>query len=100
MALAYISGIVLSLILVTITGFLAFIVNPNAGERIGLGITVMLTNAAIYLVASDEVPHIGDWTLITRAYMSALICSILTLVTSIISVSLYNVKESTGAMSE
>ena len=98
---------------------------------------MLLTNAAIYLVASDQVgeararardavalsrarerarshhtssrasatpgeqvPRIGVWTLITHAYMSALICSIVTLMTSIVSVSLYNVKESKGALSE
>ena len=98
--LTYFSGIVLPLVLVTISGFLAFVVNPDAGERISLGITVLLTNAAIYLVASDQVPRIGVWTLITHAYMSALICSIVTLMTSIVSVSLYNVKESKGALSE
>ena len=53
-ALTYISGIFLPILLVTYAGFLAFWMNPGGGERIGLGITVLLTDAAIYLVA--EVP--------------------------------------------
>ena len=50
-ALTYISGIFLPILLITYAGFLGFWLNPGGGERISLGITVLLTDAAIYLVA-------------------------------------------------
>ena len=50
-ALTYISGIFLPILLITCAGFLGFWLNPGGGERISLGITVLLTDAAIYLVA-------------------------------------------------
>lgn len=49
-SVTYFSGIILPMIMSTLVGFLAFITNPAAGERVGLGITVLLTQAAIYLV--------------------------------------------------
>jgi hypothetical protein len=41
-ARTYVSGILLPMVLATYAGFLAFAANPDSGERIGLGITVML----------------------------------------------------------
>lgn len=62
--LPYFNGIVLPLILTTISGFFAFFINPKAGERIGLGITVLLTvrlscaraRGALEIVTEPAVP--------------------------------------------
>merc|ERR1719149_132407 len=51
--LMYTCGIILPMVLVTCMGFLAFMLNPSSGERIGLSITVMLTTVAVYLVANE-----------------------------------------------
>ena len=56
-SITYISGILMPMILSTFVGMLAFGVNPGSGERISLGITVMLTNAAIYIVAFQVLPR-------------------------------------------
>ena len=44
-SVTYFSGIILPMIMSTFVGFLAFITNPAAGERVGLGVTVLLTQA-------------------------------------------------------
>jgi len=96
----YLTGILLPMILATFAGFLAFVANPDSGERIGLGITVMLTNAAIYIVAFEVLPKSGQMTTITLIHLISFIFSLLTLAVSIVSVSLYSVKTSSGVMSE
>ena len=52
----YFNGIILPLILSTCAGFVAFITNPHAGERIGLGITVLLVIGVIYSIADAILP--------------------------------------------
>ena len=42
------------MILTTFAGFLAFAANPDSGERIGLGITCLLTSAAIYIGSVND----------------------------------------------
>ena len=64
--LTYFAGIVLPLVLATMAGFLAFITNPHAGERIGLGISVMLVTGVLYLVAVDVLPKSGHWNIISK----------------------------------
>ncbi|KAH8056862.1 Neurotransmitter-gated ion-channel [Aureococcus anophagefferens] len=80
--------------------FKAFAANPDSGERIGLGITVMLTNAAIYIVAFEVLPKSSEDTAITMIHIISFIFSLATLAVSVVSVSLYSVKTSTGVMSE
>jgi hypothetical protein len=95
----YLSGIIFPLILITNTGFLAFAVNPDAGERISLGITVMLTTQAIFITARDDIPKNGQLTAMSTLYSISFTFSTLTLIISIICVSLYLVRPSTGKYS-
>jgi len=96
----YLFGILLPMIRTTFAGFLAFAANPDSGERIGLGITCLLTSAAIYIVAFEVLPKTGPVTAITMIHVVSFSFSWATLAVSVISVSLYAVKNSTGAMSE
>ena len=66
--LQYKSAVTIPLITSTYIGFLVFVLNPNAGERIGLAMTVMLTSVAVYLLVGDLMPTLGEWTQITRLY--------------------------------
>ncbi|KAH8081598.1 neuronal acetylcholine receptor subunit alpha-10 [Aureococcus anophagefferens] len=94
-ARTYVSGILLPMVLATYAGFLAFAANPDSGERIGLGIT-----AAIYIVAFEVLPKSSEDTAITMIHIISFIFSLATLAVSVVSVSLYSVKTSTGVMSE
>ena len=74
--------------------------HPSAGERIGLGITVLLTEAAIYLVVDDSMPKLGSWTVLGIIYLCSFMAALATLITSVISVSLNSVTAPEGKMSE
>jgi len=98
--LMYSCGVIIPLILMTLVGFTAFLLNPSTGERIGLGITVMLTTAAIYIVANEALPAIGTYTVVSQVYLLSLSLSSITLLASIIVVSLHEVRNSEGLASE
>lgn len=93
-------GLVVPMILTTLAGFLAFVANPQSGERISLGITCLLTSAAIYIVAFEVLPKTGNMTIISMLHVISFSFSWATLAVSVLSVSLYGVKTSTGVMSE
>ena len=99
-ALTYMTGIVMPLVLATWAGFFAFIINPQSGERIGLGMTVMLTSAAIYLVASEVLPPTNEYTIVTVVYVFSLGFSLLTLLVSVVSVSLHCVVANEGLLTD
>jgi hypothetical protein len=84
----------LPMILSTFAGFFAFVTNPASGERLGLGITVMLTNAAIYIVAFEIIPKGAAWTTITRLHIVSFCYALATLAISLASISLYCVQSS------
>ena len=95
-SITYISGILMPMILSTLVGMLAFNVNPGSGERISLGITVMLTNAAIYIVAYEVLPKGGDWSALAYVHVASFCFAMVTLAVSLVSVSLYCVKPAHG----
>jgi hypothetical protein len=91
-SLTYVGGIVGPLIMVTVAGFMTFILNPSSGERVGLGMTVLLTNAAIYMVAIDSTPRTGSWTIVSVLYVVSSAGAVVTLLVSMLCVSLYCAK--------
>ena len=64
------------------------------------GITCLLTSAAIYIVAFEVLPKTGNMTIISMLHVISFSFSWATLAVSVLSVSLYGVKTSTGVMSE
>ena len=89
------------LVLTTLAGFGTFLVNPDSGERLGLGVTVILATAAIFIVAADDIPKTRDWTKLVVLYAMSFIGSFLSVLTSFVVVSLYNVKDrGDGLMAE
>ena len=99
-SLTYFQGIILPLIFATSAGFLAFLTNPHASERITLGITVLLVTGVIYLVAVDMTPKCGVWNKISYLYMWSCCLSLFTLMVSVLAVSLSNIRDSVGPLSE
>ena len=83
-ACSYFAGIVLPLVLATFAGFLAFITNPDSGERIGLGISVLLVTAVLYLVAVEVLPKSRHWTCVHRLYICSITLSFTALMTSVV----------------
>jgi len=99
-AVTYLWGIILPLVLTTLAGFGAFIVNPDAGERIGLGVTIILATAAIYIVADSALPKSKEMTDISVIYAVSIFMSVATLLVSIVNTSLYCVRNVEGLFSE
>ena len=64
------------------------------------GITCLLTSAAIYIVAFEVLPKTGNMTIISMLHVISFSFSWATLAVSVLAVSLYGVKTSTGVMSE
>ena len=84
----YIWCLMFPLFMSTMIGFLTFLLNPAAGERIGLGITVVLTIVAILWIAVDLLPKNNRLTLLQKVYLSSFGASLLTLLVSVVTVSL------------
>ena len=96
----YFNGLILPLILTTLTGFFAFFINPAAGERIGLGVTILLMMVVFYSTAMDLLPKTFTMTVFSKLYLWSTVTSMLTLMASVLAVSLTNIHESVGLMSE
>ena len=84
----YIWCLIFPLFMSTLIGFLTFLVNPAAGERIGLGITVVLTIVAILWIVVDILPKNNVVTFLQKIYLSSFATALLTLMVSIVTVSL------------
>mmetsp|Transcript_20506 Transcript_20506/g.60537 ORF Transcript_20506/g.60537 Transcript_20506/m.60537 type:complete len:723 (+) Transcript_20506:21-2189(+) len=93
-ALAYLYSIVIPILVATLVGFTAFVLSPDSGERISLSVTVLLTVAAIYFVAHNDVPKVGRFTMISSLYLVAQMMMLMVVLCSIIVVSLHAVKDS------
>lgn len=98
--LKYTCGIILPMMLVTSMGFLGFMLNPASGERVGLAMTVMLTTVAVYFVADQALPPIDKNTIVSNLYLVSLLENALVLLSSVLVVSLHNVRISEGLASE
>lgn len=85
----YLSGMVVPLILVTCVGFFSlFMPAPPSGARPALSVTVMLTTATVYFVASRSTPQSNQSTSIGRIYIYSLASSFLLVFLSIITTAL------------
>ena len=98
--LTYFNGIIMPMVVTTYAGFLSFFMNPMAGERIGLNITVLLVIGVFYLIAVEMMPKSREWNPISWLNIYSTIVSVIALLTSIVNVSLFNIRDSTGHFSE
>ena len=87
-AITYVTSIIIPLISTTFIGFSAFALNPASGERVGLCTTVLLTTAAIYIVAAEMIPKVGHWTLLSRLYFVCLLANLFTFLVTCVSIML------------
>merc|ERR1719183_1018070 len=77
------------MIIVTIVGFCTLMMPaPVSGARPALSVTVMLTTATVYLVASRFTPHSNTLTSLSRMYILCFSMSALLVLVSIVTTSL------------
>lgn len=85
----YIGGMIAPLLLVTFIGFFSLLMPaPPSGARPALSVTIMLTTATVYFVASRSTPQSNQSTIIGRMYIAALGCSFVLVFVSIITTAL------------
>ena len=90
-ASASVASVIVPLIIITSLGILGHLLHPHAGERIGLSVTMLLTTAAIYFVASEMLPNVKTSTFISRLYVYALAINVVSLMLTILVISLHNI---------
>ena len=75
----YVINILVPALVTVACGFLAFFIPPEFGERIGLGITCVLTVMAVMFITTDSLPATSNVTLLALYYVGALIFTVLPL---------------------
>jgi hypothetical protein len=78
----YVINILVPALVTVACGFLAFFIPPEFGERIGLGITCVLTVMAVMFITTDSLPSTSNVTLLALYYVGSLIFTMLPLVVS------------------
>jgi hypothetical protein len=82
-------SLMIPMIIVTIVGFCTLMMPaPVSGARPALSVTVMLTTATVYLVASRFTPHSNTLTSLSRMYILCFSMSALLVLVSIVTTSL------------
>ena len=87
----YVCSIIVPLICITYVNVLGGILHPSSGERVSLSVTMLLTGAAVFHVAIDSMPKIGNATFISRLYLTSLIHNLVALMETFIVVSLHHI---------
>jgi len=88
-------GMMVPLIVVTIVGFCTMCMPaPISGARPGLSVTVMLTTATVYLVASRLTPQSNTTTILTRLYIVCFLLSGILVIIAIINTALNSIQAS------
>ena len=85
----HIVNIFLPVMLAVCCGFLGFWLPPHSGERIGLGVTCLLTIFAVMFITNDSLPKTKNFTLLSLFYLFSLLFTLLTLMTSAVVISLH-----------
>ena len=91
---------VVPMILTTLAGFLAFVANRSLGSGSRSGSLTFYSGGGCQDVAIEVLPKTGNMTIISMLHVISFSFSWATLAVSVLSVSLYGVKTSTGVMSE
>ena len=86
-------GLLLPIIFVTLAGFMSLLMPaPVSGARPALSVTVMLTTATVYLVASRLVPQSNSSSVMSRLYLAAFSVNFLLVLISIVTTALNSIQ--------
>ena len=78
----YVINILIPTLVTVLCGFFAFFIPPEFGERIGLGITCVLTVMAVMFITTDSLPATKNITILTLYYIGALVFTVIPLAVS------------------
>lgn len=69
----YLRNIFVPVCLSVVVGFLAYWIPVEEGERLGLGVTCLLTVLAVMFITNDTLPATRDFTLLSMFYLGSLV---------------------------
>ena len=58
--LFYVFNMILPSLLITLVGFLGFLIPPDSGEKISMGVTTLLSMTVFLMVIADSMPPNSD----------------------------------------
>ena len=86
-------GMVLPIVFVTLVGFMSLLMPaPISGARPALSVTVMLTTATVYLVASRQTPQSNTTSMMSRLYVVAFSMNFVLVFISIVTTALNSIQ--------
>jgi hypothetical protein len=86
----YLRNIFVPVCLSVIVGFLAYWIPVDEGERLGLGVTCLLTVLAVMFITNDTLPATRDFTLLSMFYLGSLCYTLMPLIGSAVVIALNN----------
>ena len=85
----YVFNLLIPCILVTIVAMLSFVIPPDSGEKVGLGVTVLLSMIVFLLIVTDQLPPTTELPLITVYYFLVILLVTLSTSLSVFTLSLH-----------
>ena len=85
----YVFNLLIPCILVTIVAMLSFVIPPDSGEKVGLGVTVLLSMIVFLLIVTDQLPPTAELPLITVYYFLVILLVTLSTSLSVFTLSLH-----------
>ena len=58
--LFYVFNMIMPSILITFVGFLGFLIPPDSGEKVSMGVTTLLSMTVFLMVIADSMPPNSD----------------------------------------
>ena len=87
--LSYLLNLVLPCSLITFVAMLSFCLPPESGEKVGLGLTVLLSLSVFLMILSDNLPQTAELPLIGIFFFGVFLLVTLTTSLSILTMSLH-----------
>ena len=69
--LFYVINMIMPCVLITLVAMLAFCIPPESGEKVGLGVTVLLSLTVFLLILSEQMPPMSKIPLVGVYYFGA-----------------------------
>lgn len=86
----YLLNMVLPCSLITLIAMFSFCIPPESGEKVGLGVTVLLSLTVFLLIVSDSMPPTSDFPLIGMYYFGITVLVSLSTMISVVTLSLHH----------
>ena len=88
--LFYVINMIMPCVLITLVAMLAFCIPPESGEKVGLGVTVLLSLTVFLLILSEQMPPMSKIPLVGVYYFGAVFLVTMSTALSIFTLNLHH----------